>query len=146
MDNFFDDLGRFLRSIFDDPNPKPSSDPYMQEAMEELEDYLRDGEGSAYGRTSGTNTDWKKQYFHRSEADKELESLKTDFANLHVPLGAPLTQVKKAYKKELSLYHPDKHADNQEKLKIATEITKKINASYSKIKAFYQKYPNYNRK
>lgn len=65
------------------------------------------------------------------------EELRQDYTNLGVPFGAPMEKVKSAYKKLLMQYHPDKNADNPEKLRIATEITQKINISYQRIEKYH---------
>ena len=62
------------------------------------------------------------------------EDLRQDYANLEVPFGADIDTVKKAYKNLIRRYHPDKNAGNPEKLKIATEITKKVNESFERIR------------
>jgi DnaJ-domain-containing protein 1 len=148
LDNFFDDLGEFVKSIFDgsifSSKGKTYSDPYMQEAMDELDDYLNEGKENTAGKKSN-KTSSSKNYRssgnsgYSSRKNSEMENLKQDFANLEVLFGSPLAKVKASYKKLLRQYHPDKHADDPEKLKIATEITKKINASYNRIKAYYKK-------
>jgi curved DNA-binding protein CbpA len=48
-------------------------------------------------------------------------------------------ELKKSYKKLLRKYHPDKFSNNPNKLKIATEITKKINESFSRIREYEKK-------
>ena len=72
-------------------------------------------------------------------AESEMEALRQDFKNLEVPFGASYAEIKSAYKGLLRRYHPDKHANDPEKLKSATEVTKKINASFLKLKKFYKK-------
>jgi DnaJ-domain-containing protein 1 len=63
------------------------------------------------------------------------ESLRQDYANLEVPFGADIETVKKSYKTLMMRYHPDKHAGNPEKQRVALEITKKINESFERIRA-----------
>lgn len=151
MDNFFDDLGEFVKSIFNgsifSSSGKTYTDPDMQEAMEELDEYLNEGKektnrtgynSHSSQRNYSNYKNYKSTGNYHTKPDSELDSLKQDFANLEVPFGSPLKKVKEAYKKLLRQYHPDKHADDPEKLQIATEITKKINASFHKIKAYYK--------
>ena len=148
MDNFLDDIGEFVKSIFDgsifSSSGSTYKDPYMQEAMEELDDYLNEGKDKKESKSSnkgssGGSYSYKRRTNSYSSQNSELENLRQDFANLEVPLGSTFEKVKTSYKNLLRQYHPDKHADDPEKLKIATEITKKINASYNKIKAYYKK-------
>ena len=63
------------------------------------------------------------------------ESLRQDYANLEVPFGADIDTVRRSYKSLMMKYHPDKHAGDVEKQKIALEITKKVNESFERIRA-----------
>jgi DnaJ-domain-containing protein 1 len=103
-------------------------DEDYQEAWEELNSYMRKGEEEA--KTHYKNEEKKPR--------SPLNSLKRDYANLEVPFGSSFDMVKKAYKRLLVQYHPDRYANNPEKLQTATEIVKKINDSYMRIKQFHQ--------
>ncbi len=150
MDNFFDDLGEFVKSVFDGSiftsSNKTYTDPDMQEAMDELDDYLNEGKEKTNRTRSNTQSSSNNRNYNNykqrktyARTNSELEKLKEDFANLEVPFGSPLPKVKKSYRKLLRQYHPDKHANDPEKLKIATEIAKKINVSFQKIESYYKK-------
>jgi DnaJ-class molecular chaperone len=102
-------------------------DPVMQEAWEELDDYLKEGSQSQRHRQRPQG-EWARE--------SERETLRQDYANLEVSFGAPLPEVKKAYKRLLKFYHPDRNADDPGKLRMATEITQKLNGSFQKIKDF----------
>lgn len=107
----------------------------MQEAWDELNAYLSEDERYR-SKTTGQKAE------ERDRADRkthqEMESLRQDYANLEVSFGAPFEEVKRSYKKLLRRYHPDRHSSDPEKLKLATEITTKINESYNRIKIFKQ--------
>jgi DnaJ-domain-containing protein 1 len=107
------------------------SDPYMREAWEELNAYLNDEEYSRKDRSEFRENNRDESGGSSSESGSPLRQ---DYANLELDLGAPFSQVKKSYKRLLRIYHPDRFAANPEKLKLATEITKMINASYQRIK------------
>ena len=49
---------------------------------------------------------------------------------LELPYGAPLPEVRAAYKRMMKKYHPDKFQD-PERRAAATELVKKINEAYS---------------
>lgn len=108
----------------------------MQEAWDELNAYLN-GEADFRSRGSSRNRsrddDTRRRNEHVSQG--EIENLREDYANLEVSPGASFEQVKRSYKKMLRRYHPDRHSMDPEKLKLATEITTKINESYSRIKS-----------
>ena len=71
-----------------------------------------------------------------------MEKLREDYITLKVKFGSPFSEVKKSYKKLLTQYHPDKHTGNPKRLKMATEITQKINQSFQRIKVFEKKRSN----
>jgi hypothetical protein len=67
------------------------------------------------------------------------ESLRADFANLEVPFGADGETVRRSYKRLVLHYHPDRHGGDPEKLRVATEITKKVNESFERIRSFQER-------
>jgi DnaJ-domain-containing protein 1 len=145
MDQIFNRLYNLVRSVFDDDPFDSSSieetkrryyDPDLADAWEELDSYLK-GEGEEK-KSHGEGA--RNRYSSRSA--EEMESLRKDYSNLEVPFGASFEEVRKSYKGLLRKYHPDKFANDPNKLRIATEITKKINESYQKIKSFEAKNPN----
>jgi DnaJ-domain-containing protein 1 len=145
MDQIFNRLYNMLRSAFnDDPfdsttfeeTKRMHYDPDMAEAWEELDEYLKTGSNTKKESTSG----YGSQNRSRGATKDEIEQLRKDYTNLEVPFGASFEEVRKAYKNLLRKYHPDRFATDPNKLKIATEITKKINESYQKIKVFEEKH------
>ena len=67
------------------------------------------------------------------------ESLRGDYANLEVPFGADSQAVRRSYKRLVLQYHPDRHSGDPEKLRVATEITKKVNQSFERIRSFQER-------
>ena len=49
------------------------------------------------------------------------------YANLELAPGASYSEIKAAYRRLLSKYHPDKHHQNQEQTETAGEISKGLN-------------------
>lgn len=146
MDRIFDRLGKVLLSWLrvSSDNTSSTTDPHMQEAWNELNAYLNGEEGyhsqgsSRYSqfnsqRDRSQDDDTRRRNEHASQGKNE--NLREDYANLEVPAGASFEQVKRSYKKMLRRYHPDRHFTDPEKLKLATEITTKINESYNRIKS-----------
>jgi DnaJ-domain-containing protein 1 len=138
MPDIFDRFGSFLKSIFSEDETETDgerrySDQDMQDAWDELDDYLNEGKQKPRAkprREERSHTD------QRPRQDPGRERLREDYANLKVPFGAPLAEVKASYKKLLRQYHPDRHASDPQKFKLATEITSKINQSFQKIEDF----------
>ena len=139
MEGFIDRLAEFLKSLFreeqDGGNAQSRGqssgarfrDPDLQDAWEELNDYMRTGtQGSTGKRTREEST--------RRHAPAD-ESLRQDYANLEVPFGSDIDTVRRSYKALMLKYHPDKHGGNPREQKIALEITKKINESFERIRA-----------
>jgi DnaJ-domain-containing protein 1 len=142
--DFIDRLAGFLRDILGDgggttgksSRPAGYQDPDLRDAWEELDDYMRGGTGERRGDPAGGSRAGQggghESRRTRGPAD---ESLRQDYANLEVPFGADIETVRKSYKTLMLRYHPDKHAGDPEKQRIALEITKKVNQSFEKIRS-----------
>lgn len=53
------------------------------------------------------------------------------YRTLEVEPGADLKTVRRAYRKLLLQYHPDRFANDPEKLQVATEVTRKLTEAYN---------------
>ena len=135
MDQFFDKLGDWLKSILSEEDGKTrhrpqSHDADYQDAWNELDDFLKTGKSEP------------KPDFNRDGTQNRgpviPEDLRVHYKTLNLRFGASLEEVKKAYKKIISLYHPDKHAGNAEARKIATEKTQELNSAYAKLEAWFE--------
>jgi len=138
MPDIFDRLGSLFRSIFSEDESDSSGkrqyyDEDMQDAWDELEDYLNEGKG---GNREQPRRRERARAAEKPRVDRAREKLREDYANLKVPFGAPFEDVKVSYKKLLRQYHPDKHASDPQKFKLATEITSKLNQSYQRIEEY----------
>jgi DnaJ like chaperone protein len=146
--DIFDRLANLFRSFIDDDSETTTEqqgnrkyyDPDMQDAWDELNDYMDKDKEPGKEQSRGSRPSGQKQSYESYSREKERETIRKDYANLEVAFGAPFEEVKKAYKKLLIIYHPDRNADNAEKLKMSTEITKKINESFKRIKDFEGKH------
>ncbi len=162
MDWFLDKLNSILNSLdnlFDDFFEETYSRRYFtdrdfREAWEELEEFIRVGKFSerlgrntfGEGFTRGFTEKAKQSGKEKTHENKGYKIkikhgdsiLEEDYNNLGVSLGASLEDVKRSYKKLLKKYHPDNYPDDSEKQKLATEITKKLNISYQRIKQYKQ--------
>ena len=63
--------------------------------------------------------------------DPELAEL---YSNLEVPYGSSLATVRKAWIRLLRKYHPDLHSKDLKKLKIADELTQRLNGAYERLR------------
>ena len=59
------------------------------------------------------------------------------YGNLEIPYGSGFEDIKKAYRKLLKKYHPDKFQNDEKKLKIAQEVVKKLNTAYEYFEKKY---------
>jgi hypothetical protein len=147
VEGFIDRLAELLRTLLGDGGSSrrrstegsagPASgesgfrDPDLRDAWEELDEYMRGGT-AAQGGTGPRGAEGHQSHRPRPPVD---ESLRQDYANLEVPFGADIETVRKSYKSLILRYHPDKHAGDPEKHRIALEITKKINESFERIRS-----------
>ncbi|MDB9786728.1 DnaJ domain-containing protein [Bacteriovoracaceae bacterium] len=53
------------------------------------------------------------------------------YANLELPYGANYVDIKKAYKRLMKKYHPDRFHHDEDLGETANEITKKLNEAYN---------------
>ncbi len=140
MENFFDRLGELFKGLFSEGDageaagqrPRDSAragggDPDLEEAWKELDEYLRTGRDAPKSAGTGARG--------RARPSRALdESLRADYANLEVPFGADIEEVKRSYKSLVLRYHPDRFAADPEKQRLALEITKKVNQSFERIR------------
>lgn len=108
----WEELNRFLLHPDEPIREKPRAEP--------LRGYTR--AGSSYRRH------WPDSQEH----------LRQDYANLELPFRSDLETVKKQYKTLLRKYHPDQFAQDPEKYRYATEVTKKLNESFHRIKEYHE--------
>jgi len=120
-------LGSIISSYLNDSNTenfryyKTSSDPDLDAAYEELNDFLKNKE-TAGSYTAGS-----------ASAKLPPEKLRADFEKLGVLFGADEETCKTAYKKLLMIHHPDRHAGHESNYKKATEKSAVINAAWDRI-------------
>jgi DnaJ-domain-containing protein 1 len=145
MEDFVDRLAALLKGLLgrgggESPGQaagKPRFvDPDVSQAWEELDEYMRTGRDPPRQETrGGAGTGRDRRSGERARRHAPDEDLRQDYANLEVPFGADIETVRRAYKTLIMRYHPDKHSGDPEKLRIATEITMKINESFDRIRS-----------
>jgi DnaJ-domain-containing protein 1 len=126
-----DDSGR----IFGKTGAKRHSDPDLNAAYEELDDYLkgRDGKDSGRaGRPAGEERGKQKK------AKPVPEEIRQDFAELGLEPDATAEECKEAYKKLLKTHHPDRHANHDENMKKATDKAARVNAAYDRLAIWFR--------
>ena len=111
--------------------PFHTDDPDLADAWEELESYL-DGDqepasGGASSTASGRGTGGSAAPPHPNER------LRADYAALGVAFDAPLSEVKRAYKRLMREHHPDRFAHDPARQAAATRTAAHINAAFARI-------------
>lgn len=145
IDQLFDRFGDLLKSW---TNPDASTkfsqgtyhsgDPFLDEAMAELDAYLEDDKEKQ--ESLRREKEAREAYFRTQQAKpsgpppKLAEAYKT----LGLPFKAPFSEVKAAYKKLLKLHHPDKHGSDPSAQKKATETSARINNAYRVIELWQE--------
>ncbi|MFP4363879.1 MAG: J domain-containing protein [Spirochaetia bacterium] len=149
MDSIFNRLNNLFRSfsndIFED-FAEPSSqsgadsfqDPDMADAWDELNDYLNRDSNSGSSQQSRHEYSYQKSYQRTTGASGPPQELAQDYKNLEVSFGTNFDEVRKSYKVLIRKYHPDRFSNDPDRLKAATEIAKKINYSFQRIKQYHE--------
>lgn len=72
----------------------------------------------------------------RSVQDQQLAQY---YANLELRPGAPLEDVRRAYREMMARYHPDKHLGDPERHKAATELAQSLTRAYTALVAHLER-------
>ncbi len=92
---------------------------------------------SASRRNQGRTRSESAGSGERARANSSANSdLARHYAALEIPYGSDLETVRQAYKRLMKKYHPDRHARDPEKQRVATEVVKQINHAYSEISKY----------
>lgn len=71
---------------------------------------------------------------HATDRDNpEKKQLLQSYANLELTPGASLEDVKRAYRELIKRYHPDRHANDPERARIATELVQQLTRAYETL-------------
>lgn len=55
------------------------------------------------------------------------------YANLELPFGASLDEVKRSYRRLMRQYHPDKHQADPARRELATQLSQKLTVAYNEL-------------
>lgn len=67
------------------------------------------------------------------EGSPQRKQLLQYYANLELPPGASLEQVRRAYRELMRKYHPDRHAGDPDKQRAATELAQSLTHAYKAL-------------
>ena len=141
MDRLFDWLGDRLRTVLGGDagtaagarrgRPPHGADPDLAAAWEELDAFLDSDADAAGGGASPRGAPGGGQ--RPAAATGPHEHLRRDYAALGVAFGAPLGDVKSAYKRMMRAHHPDRFANDPRRLADATRKAARLNEAYARI-------------
>ena len=63
----------------------------------------------------------------------ERLQLRRAYADLDLPMGASVTEVRRAYRRTMSIFHPDRFGHDQASQHMATELSRLLAAAYNRI-------------
>jgi curved DNA-binding protein CbpA len=131
-----------------------TGDADLNEAYDELNEFLSGGSSAWTGKTRGKTDDWEDPHrsTHSASGDNRFRSategterskvpplsLRADFEELGVPFGADEETCKAAHKKLLKTHHPDRHAGHEGNTNKANAKSARINAAYDNIRKWRQ--------
>jgi DnaJ-domain-containing protein 1 len=133
-----------FRQAFDRDRLRDLLTSKSDEAEEPVEEETEESIGAKAGRSARRFKDaaeeaWERAYENarhragvRGEPPRDpAADRKRWYRTLEVEPGADLQTVRRAYRKLLLQYHPDRHANDPEKYKAATEVTRKLTEAYN---------------
>lgn len=130
----------FARAIID-PDPDPVESPEAEESTVGARAGRRVGQTARQFRDRAEEA-WERAFEAAQARAKRGEGSRLDvaaarlrwFATLEVPPGTPPEEVRRAYRRLMRQYHPDRFAGDPDKLRAATEITRKLTEAYNGLK------------
>ncbi len=146
IDQLFDRFGNLLRSWTSQDSGSTfanssfgSGDPFLDEAMAELDAYLEDDKEKQEQLRKEKEA---REAQFRAQSSKASSGpppkLAQAYKTLGLPFKAPFAEVKTAYKKLLKEHHPDKHGSDPLAQKQATETSARINNAYRVIELWHE--------
>lgn len=119
----------------------------QQKAHQEKKHYKQDKGYSYSDSEQFYQHNWRDSYQNQSYGSSSRYSSASSmdskiagyYANLEIPYGSDLETVRRAWRKMVAKYHPDKFAGQPEKQQIATELTKGINRAYEELTKYLSK-------
>ena len=119
------------------PSSRRYSDPDLDAALDELNEFLNGKDASGESKSSSKEKD--TQNGTAEPRGKTIpRELHRDFEELGLSPEASAEECKAAYKKLLKSHHPDRHAGNSEAAEKANEKAARINAAYDRLVKWFR--------
>jgi len=95
-----------------------------------LEDPPRTAPAAGGGGPETADETRRRPSSRPADTDPRLEKY---YANLELPYGADLAQVRAAWKRMMKTYHPDLHSQDPGKRQVANELTVRLTEAYEEL-------------
>lgn len=120
-------------------NRRSESNNYKEESYQEEQTYNESYEESSYQKEEAYNNE-KQQNYSYKEPKKEYSEFERFYSSsAYIVLGVSenddFSDIKKAYRKLVRIYHPDLNPNNIEQM---TEITQLINQAYQRLEKYHK--------
>lgn len=95
-------------------------------------------EESSYSGGSYEYQDSNNYQYTNKQQDTTKQKEKAYYEALELKEGASFAEIKKAYRKQMKIYHPDLYHNDPEKYKVAKEVSLKLNEAYTYFEKKYK--------
>lgn len=104
------------------------------DAWQELDEFLRSHDlGSASPSATGAGTGSGVGRDQSIPAD-----VRQALHDLELAPGASIEEIRAAYRRQLRLYHPDRHAADRDRYEAASEVTRRLTLAYRRLCDYYR--------
>tara|TARA_B100000614_G_C14277377_1_gene381972 strand:- start:9 stop:386 length:378 start_codon:yes stop_codon:yes gene_type:complete len=118
-------LETLVRSWLDDGATVRQDD----ESWQELEAFLR---GDDFASSS------PRPRAHQSSGERPVPAdVRQALADLELAPGATMDEIRGAYRRQLVLYHPDRHTGDRSRHETASEVTRRLTLAYRRLCDYY---------
>ena len=109
-----------------------SSERVSDDAWQELEDFLREEPLESDRPAPGTRAAGAAASQNQLPA-----SIRQALSDLELSPGVTLEEIRRAYRKQLILYHPDRHSGDDMRYTTAAEVTRRLTLAYQRLCDYY---------
>jgi DnaJ-domain-containing protein 1 len=113
-----------------------------RKSREAAEDAARQRYTQRTGQPPPPKRESKRKVPPRVPPPSSERRLRDLYAQLEVPYGSNFDEVKKSFRRLMRKYHPDLHAGNPEKQKVATQLTMSLTQAYNELEQHLVGGPN----
>lgn len=108
------------------------SEQISADAWRELEDFLREEPLESPRPPHAGSSDSSG-----NSRDRLPAPIRQALLDLELSPGATLEEIKRAYRKQLIQYHPDRHSGDEVRYTTAAEVTRRLTLAYQRLCDYY---------